>query len=191
MKAKHFWSVILLVLLLSVSAQAKQFVVTESQAHGALLYGMQYVEHEVLYLFGGRLSVEDYLRAQSHGRTNIGVDASAVVVNSYRAQIPGIHFFRGENSNPGTDTNSTSLYRYNSKPLTKEEVVPGDLVFFKNSEGTIIGVGLFSHFTGDKVAYIVASPNRGKVDVVEVPMSGPYWQGSFAGFFRLQYTLLD
>lgn len=168
------------------------YSVSADQSQAALNYAQRYVEHEVAYLLGGRLTVERYLEREAAGEepgADIGVDASAVVVNAYRAAVPGLRFWTDrEQTQMAADAGSRTLYHYSSSPIEYDAVRPGDLVFFQSDTGTIIGVGLFTHSTETSVHFIVASPTAGKVIHTHALKDGDYWQNSFAGFGRLSYT---
>ncbi len=162
------------------------------QGQAALNYAQRYVEYETAYLLGGRLTIERYLERKAAGDepgVDIGVDASAVVVNSYRAAVPSIRFWTNqERTQMAADVGSRTLFHYSSSPIDDDAVRPGDLVFFQNDAGAIIGVGLFTHSTNAAVHFIVASPNAERVIHTHAVKDGDYWQNSFAGFRRLVYT---
>ncbi len=156
---------------------------------------MQYVEHEVAYLFGGRYTIDEYLEAIGDGKEagiEVGVDSSAVVLNSYRSAIPGILFRIDETgSRLARDISSSALYHYNTRHISLDQVRPGDLIFFKNSAGAITGVGIYSHTKGNNVVhFIVASANSGKVVLTNVVIGGNYWETRVAGFGRLEYSVI-
>lgn len=178
---------------INVSA-TNQMTVTTTQAQAAYDYALQYVNHEVAYMYGGRLTVADYLDALADKQvagTQIGVDASALVVNSYQAVVPNLGFsFNATQSRVITDATSSILANYNSQSLELEELVAGDLIFFKNSAGNINGVAIFSEVKGDVIFFITASANAGKVVLTNARLNGDYWQGSCAGYARLEYMLL-
>ena len=118
---------------------ANKHLITIEEANQAHDYAMQYVENEVAYLYGGRQSVEAYLAALADGKVpgqDIGADASAVVVNAYRNVIPNIRFFLIRVKRPVADTSSV-IANYNSVPISQDELVPGDLIFFKDASETL------------------------------------------------------
>ena len=100
---------------------------------------MRRAASKMAYLFGGRQSVEAYLTALADGKVpgeEIGVDASAVVVNAYRHVVPNIRFFFDESGKTlVSDATSSLIAKYNSIPITQEELGPGDLIFFKDANG--------------------------------------------------------
>ncbi len=180
-------------LIIVSSVDARRWISTTQQANNAFEYAMGYVTNQVAYRLGGRLSLTEYAEALAQGKepgTDIGVDSSAVVLNSYRHHIPNIRFWGNEaQTSTFADVSSSALYHYNSQPLAKEQLVPGDLIFFKNTADRIIGVGLFSHMQGSVIHFIVASANAGQVIITNANTNGAYWRDHFAGFGRLQYTV--
>lgn len=131
----------------SCLASENQLTVSPHQAYQAYEYALEYVNNEVAYLYGGRISVEQYLTELAKGRepgVDIGVDASALIVNSYRNVISDIRFwFDDAKTTTVSDATSKILAEYNSYPLTQSEIVPGDLIFFKNTAGNITGAAIF------------------------------------------------
>ncbi len=185
---------LLALIFLGGTGLAKQWIVTTGQSNSAFEYAKGYVNNQVAYQYGGRLTVEEYKNALAEGKEpgqDIGVDSSAVVLNAYRSILPDIRFWTNAHQNRTySDVSSSTLYHWNRKPLAKHQLVPGDLVFFKTTGGNIMGVGLFSHFQGNVIHFIVASANAGQVVLTNVDTNGSYWHNHFAGFGRLQYTLL-
>ncbi|NLM25955.1 MAG: C40 family peptidase [Firmicutes bacterium] len=185
---------LLIILTISTSALAnvEQKIVTKTQANQAFEYALQYVEHEVAYKLGGRFSIAQYLAALADGKQpglDIGVDASAVVINAYRSVFPSLLFKPSADSTRYvSDVSSSVIYHYNSIPITEDDLTKGDLVFFKNAAGNIIGVSLFSHFEGNLIHFITASQSAGKVIVSKINMEGNYWKTHFAGYGRLLYA---
>lgn len=191
-------SIAAILIILAVSAQAaagNMYLTTTEQANQAHNYALKYVEHEVAYLYGGRMSLETYLAKLEAGLTpgeEIGIDASALVVNAYRHVIPNIRFyFDGSQSTTVADATSSILANYNIKPISQEELVPGDLIFFKSASGNISGAAIFSEIKGRVIYFITASANAGKVILTNALLDGSYWTSSFAGFGRLQYTIAE
>lgn len=174
---------------------AEKYLITIEQANQAHDYALQYVSNEVAYLYGGRLSVEAYLAALADGKVpgeEIGADASAVVVNAYRHVIPNIRFFFDETQKAlVTDATSGLIANYNSVLISRDQLVPGDLIFFKDAFGNISGVAIFSEFKGDVVHFVTASASRGKVVRTNAYVNGDFWTSSFAGFGRLQYAIAE
>lgn len=196
-KAKHFCSalIMMLILLTGSTAAGTMYITTNEQANQAYNYALQYVENEVAYLYGGRLTVEAYLAQLESGLepgVDIGVDASALVVNAYRQVIPNIRFYYDESrTTTVADATSSILFNFNCKPISQEELVPGDLIFFKGASGRINGVAIFSAIKGNVIHFITASANAGKVVLTNAFLNGNYWTSSFAGFGRLQYTVAE
>jgi len=83
------------------------------------------------------------------------------------------------------DASSETLYLWNVRPLTIDELRPGDLVFFRSSGRSINGVALYAGRRGDLVQIVTASQGRGKVVLTTVRIGGDYWNESFAGAGRL------
>ncbi len=168
-----------------------QLSVSPEQANKAYTYALQYVNNEVAYVFGGRINVQQYLDALSQGLVpgvDIGVDASALVVNSYKTVLPELKFwFDDSRTSKVADATSSILAKYNSKPLEETEVIPGDLIFFKDQGGNITGVAIFSHVEGEVIHFITASASQGKVVLTNARVTGQYWADTFAGFGRLAY----
>lgn len=187
-------SLLLLLLCLSYTvASAEQLLVNEQQVNGAFQYALKYVNHQVAYKLGGRLTVEQYITALAEGQepgTEIGVDASALVINAYQDVVPNMLFKPHKDSaSLAPDVSSSVLYHWNSEPITEEELTKGDLIFFKNTAGNIMGVSLFSHIQGNIIHFITASQSAGKVIISNINMNGDYWSKHFAGFARLKYNL--
>lgn len=170
-----------------------QLTVSQQQAYQAYEYALEYVNNEVAYLYGGRISVEQYLTELALCKepgVDIGVDASALVVNSYRNVISDIRFwFDDTKTTTVSDATSNILAEFNSNPLAQSEIVPGDLIFFKNAAGNINGVAIFSHIQGNVIHFITASANKGKVVLTNARLDGNYWADAFGGFGRLTCPL--
>lgn len=176
----------------ALPSSANQLVATTAQAEAAFSYGMEYVSNKVAYKYGGRITVDAYLQALAEGQKpgDVGVDSSAIIRNAYRSIIPELRFWGDQSQSiKYSDVSSSALYQWNTKPLELDEVHRGDLLFFKNDQGTITGVGLVSHIDDHVIHFIVASANAGTVILTNLDMQGTYWQTSFAGFARLRYTL--
>lgn len=138
----------------------------------------------VAYLLGGRLSVDEYLAAVAGGKVpgvDVGVDASGVVVQAYRAADPAFRFLSrsGGGSRLVRDASSVALYEWNVRTIPVEQLRPGDLIFFKNASGRVAGVGIFERREGPNVYYIVASANSGKVIRTFNNVNNDYWKTRF------------
>lgn len=184
---------LLLLIIATTSVTAtNQWIATSIQAEQAYDYAMEYVTNEVAYLYGGRLQVDQYLQELEAGKQpgiDIGVDASALVVNAYRDNIPSLKFWYDENQTRiVSDATSSILANYNSQTISKDNLIPGDLIFFQNSNGVINGVAIFSHIQGEVIHFITASANAGKVVLTNALLQGDYWNNSFARFGRLLYV---
>lgn len=157
--------------------EARRFADVTYEWDGALRQG-------VAYLWGGRMSVDEYLDAVAAGKApgvEAGVDASALVVQAYRAADPSIRFaavVQGERQLL-PDATSDSLYRFNIRAISVEELRPGDLIFFKSESGGVAGVAIFERREGPNIHYIVASPNAGKVVRTFNNVHNSYWQTRF------------
>ncbi len=165
---------------------------TEEMRLEAVEYARKYVEEEAAFLLGGRFTVDEYLEAVDAGLEpgeEVGVDASAVVRNAYRSVNPDIRFLAWADGPPQQDVTSSALYHYNSRPLDQDEAQPGDLLFFENGNGRIIGVGLITDMTYNSVHFITASASAGQVIETHLLFAGDYFQESVAGFGRLTYTI--
>lgn len=194
-KVRFFLLLMLMGILTAQTWAANRYLITTEQANQAHDYALRYVENEVAYLFGGRQSVEAYLTALADGKVpgeEIGVDASAVVVNAYRHVVPNIRFFFDESGKTlVSDATSSLIAKYNSIPITQEELDPGDLIFFKDANGSINGIAIFSELRGSVIHFITASANAGKVVRTNAYLNGEFWTTRFAGFGRLQYTIAE
>lgn len=179
-----------LLLGMALNTYAQQWIVTGEQAQQAFDYGMSYVQSEVPYRYGGRQTVEQYQTAAAASqKDNLGVDSSGMVINAYRSVIPEMRFWTDSNmSRAATDVSSSTLYYHNSRQISLDEAVSGDLIFFQSASGQIMGVGLFSHLQGEVAHFIVASANAGKVILTNAHIEGDYWKNSVAGIGRLQYS---
>lgn len=194
-KARLFLLLLLVTFLTAPTWAANKYLITSEQANQAHDYAMRYVENQVAYLYGGRLSVDAYLAALADGKLpgeEIGVDASAVVVNAYRHVIPDIRFFFDASQKTLVkDATSQVIAKYNSMPITQDELTPGDLIFFKDSAGNINGIAIFSELKGSVIHFITASANAGKVVRTNAYLDGEFWTTRFAGFGRLQYAVAE
>lgn len=192
MTTKILLVTLLLVLVVSGAAAANTMEASSVLRNLALEAAEEYVEEEVAYLLGGTTTLLDYVMGVRDGRVpgvDIGVDASGLVRNVFRRQQPDMRFFAGPNGPIQRNVNSAALYHYNSRSLTLDQAEPGDLIFFQNEEGRIIGLGLISRITTSSVHFITASANAGMVIESHALIGGDYWNSSVAGFGRLTYTL--
>ncbi len=137
-------------------------------------------EKGVAYKWGGRSTVDEYLRSVSAGAVpgeDIGADASAVVVNAYLAADPQHRFtvsWEGRTRLAG-DATSADLYRWNVEIVPYEEMRPGDLIFFQNGAGQVSGVAMFERRNGPNVHFIVASAGQGRVIRTFLNVNNAYW----------------
>ncbi|MFY9203108.1 MAG: hypothetical protein WAO96_05685, partial [Limnochordia bacterium] len=65
------------------------------------------------------------------------------------------------------------------------------LIFFKDANGSINGIAIFSELRGSVIHFITASANAGKVVRTNAYLNGEFWTTRFAGFGRLQYTIAE
>jgi len=161
-------------------AYAKRYVNTEYEVAGEL-------ERGVAYMWGGRMSVEDYLAAIEAGATpgdDAGVDASAVVVRSYLAAQPGLRF-ETAGGQLIADATSSTLYHYNVEFISVEQLRPGDLIFFGTGPNHVTGVALFDRREGPNVHFIIASPRAGKVIQTFYNVNNETWNNQFVAAGRL------
>lgn len=158
-------------------AEAARYVDVTYQAAGERMQG-------VAYKWGGRSSVDEYLAAVAEGAVpgrDVGADASAVVVNAYRAASPGHRFtvvWSGQ-SRSVVDATSADLYRWNVRRIEVEALRPGDLLFFHDGSGNVSGVSIFERREGPNVHFIVASANSGKVIRTFLNVNNEYWRSRF------------
>lgn len=183
-----------------VQAENDHDVVEADIARGALEYALRYVDVEyetggsahrgVAYMWGGRMSVDDFVRAVESGAKpgiDAGVDASAVIVRSYGAMIPDIRFLASDNPD-GTrikDATSATLFQYNIQQVSPEQLRPGDLIFFKDGSDNVSGVALFEQRQGPNVYFIVASARAGKVIRTFYNVNNESWKTQFKAAGRL------
>lgn len=155
-------------------AEALRFAEVTYEAGGVARQG-------VAYLLGGRISVDQYLTAVAQGKApgvEVGVDASGLVVQAYLAADPAFRFRAGDGSLV-RDASSTSLYRWNVRLVPVDQLRPGDLIFFRNDEGRVAGVGIFERREGPNVHYLVASANAGRVIRTFNNVNNEYWKTRF------------
>ena|GEM_PF-1651377 len=141
-------------------------------------------EQGVAYLLGGRMSVDQFVRAVAAGKrpgVEAGADASGVVVQAYRAADPGFRFISKEGGTEQLvqDASSAMLYRWNVRVVPVEELRPGDLIFFKSESGQVSGVAVFERREGPNVHFVVASPGAGKVIRTFLNVNNEYWRTRF------------
>ena len=158
-------------------AEAQRFVEVTYESGGDPQQG-------VAYLFGGRMSVDEYLNAVATGKApgvEAGADASAVVVQAYLGADPGFRFMSrsGGERRLNRDATSSTLYQWNVRIVPVDQLRPGDLIFFKNANGQVAGVGIFERREGPNVHYIVASSNAGKVIRTFNNVNNEYWKTRF------------
>lgn len=195
-----------IILLFSSGVQAVEIVqVTSAQAEQALQVAYDYAEFAysyqgqqytgMPYLLGGRTTRAEFEEALIRGESieNLGLDASGLVVNCYREVIPDLKFRYQSDRGfvPVSDVNSYALFNWNIVPKPLEELRPGDLIFFKNASGRIMGVGLLVRVTVNQVRCIVASENAGRIMETGMMLEGEYWKTHFAGGGRLTYVRAD
>ncbi|NLA58895.1 MAG: C40 family peptidase [Firmicutes bacterium] len=195
---------VLTVLLLSIGCltlwPAAAMAFSDAEAEEALAKAMEYATVEywlegelhqgVAYLYGGQDTVSEYLAKLEQGAEPgiaAGIDASGLVINAYRAVYPELELISmaGSREVRVKDASSETLYLWNVRPLTIDELRPGDLVFFRSSGRSINGVALYAGRRGDLVQIVTASQGRGKVVLTTVRIGGDYWNESFAGAGRL------
>lgn len=180
---------LLCLLLMSAGVHAAEPVSAET-ALQALREALRYadvtyevdgtVEQGVAYRWGGRMSVDEYLQAVREGKRpgiDAGVDASALVVNAYRAADPG-HRFRivsGGAERLVADATSGVLYEWNVELVPYTSLRPGDLIFFQNEQGQVSGVAVFERLDGPNVHFVVASASSNKVIRTFANVNNAYW----------------
>ncbi len=188
-----FWSITLLVLTMVSAAATANVMETSGVLRSlALEAAEEYVDEGVAYLLGGQTTLLDYIVGVREGRmpgVDVGVDASGLIRNVFRRQQPDMRFYAGPGGPIRRNVNSAALYHYNSRSLRLDEAEPGDLIFFENEDGNIIGLGLISRITTSSVHFITASANAGTVIESHALIGGDYWNSSIAGLGRLTYTI--
>lgn len=164
-------------------AEAERYAIVTYRYRGETMTG-------VAYKWGGRLSVDEYLAAVAQGAEpgrDVGVDASAVVVNAYLAADPDHRFVveAGGGRRLVADVTSADLYRWNIRPVATDELRPGDLIFFQDERGNVSGVAVFERREGPNVHFIVASAGQGKVVRTFLNVNNTYWNTRVKGAGRL------
>lgn len=168
-----------------VSADVAKRALEEALRYTDVRYEFQGERRQgVAYLWGGRMSVDAFLGAVQSGKepgVEAGADASAVVVNAYRAADPSLRFAvaPGGAAALAQDATSRSLYEFNVQLIPIEQLRPGDLLFFSGSDGRVAGVGIFERRQGPNVHFIVASASAGKVIRTFLNINNEYWQTRF------------
>lgn len=140
-------------------------------------------EPGVPYVWGGRISAEEYLRraGSEESGQKLGVDASGLAVNALRALGPVRFAHRqGDRWVYTADTNSRALYEYNVEPVPPRELRAGDLLFFGDDQN-VTGVAVVTGRQGERVDFVVASQRAGRVIQTFARIDGPYWQDHILG----------
>lgn len=165
-----------------VSAELAMSALAEALRYADVTYQVDgRAERGVAYRFGGRMSVDEFVRAVAEGKrpgAEAGVDASGLVVQAYRAAAPGWRFveMQGGTARLVADAGSASLYRWNVRVVPVEELRPGDLIFFKNESGQVSGVAIFERREGPNVHFVVASAGAGKAIRTFLNVNNEYWK---------------
>lgn len=190
------WFVLALLAPLAAAYAQEPFadVVPADVARRALEEAMRYADvtyefrgerrQGVAYLWGGRMSVAAFVEAVRSGKepgVEAGADASAVVVNAYRAADPTLRFAAaaGGTLRLVADADSRTLYEHNVRHVPLEALRPGDLIFFSGSDGQVAGVGIFERRDGPNVHFIVASASAGRVIRTFLNVNNEYWRTRF------------
>lgn len=184
--------------LMMWSAAAAAF--SDAEAEKALAEALEYATvqywfegepHQgVAYLYGGQDTVSQYIAKLEQGAepgVQAGIDASGLVINAYRAVYPELQLVSvvGSQEVLVKDASSETLYSWNVRPLTVDELRPGDLLFFGTEGRGINGVALYAGRRGNLLEMVTASQSRGKVVLTTVRLGGDYWESSFVGAGRL------
>ncbi|PMQ01965.1 MAG: hypothetical protein CBR30_02950 [Dictyoglomus sp. NZ13-RE01] len=96
-------------------------------------------------------------------------DCSGLIVWAYKQVIPELKFRLGFSTVP--DVNIEELYIYNTKHISIQDVNPGDIIFWRNSEGKISHGGLVIEVKSNYVQYVNASSVKGAVVIGESEIS--------------------
>lgn len=142
----------------------------------------------VPYLWGGRMTLSEFLAALEEGRdpAELGVDASGLLIGALHGVSPNLRFRvpAGDGYRTTWNVNSSMLYAHNIIPVAVEDLRPGDLIFF-GSDGRIDGVAIYERTVGRNIRFVVASASAGKVVQTGANLDGEYWATRFAGAGRL------
>jgi len=174
-----------------VSAEVAARALDEALLYATVTYDVDgRTTQGVAYLWGGRMTLDEYLRAVSAGKkpgVEAGVDASALVVNAYRAADPGRRFryVSGGEERWSTDATSAVIYEWNTEFVPYTSLRPGDLIFFQDEQGRVTGVALFERLEGPNVHFVVASAGSGKVIRTFLNVNNNYWKTRVKGTGRL------
>jgi len=166
---------ILIISLLFITGCSKQFVQIEIQTIQAKqILDFALSQNGKPYVWGGQ-------------DPNIGFDCSGLIVWASKQVFPNCKFLW--DGKLVDDVDVEHLYKENCKIIDLTETVPGDLVFFANSDNIIDHVGFLISYSGDKVEIIHASGGLGKV-VIEIWQIGEVIRGGhIEKFGRLKIIL--
>lgn len=173
---------------LSVTASGySRQTVTPEQGESVANLALEYAAAGVPFQLGGQLTVDAF--TASNAEAGQGIDASGLVVNVCREVLGDLRWAGGGGEEPllVADVSSSTLFNWNTIPVKLEELLPGDLIFFKSGNGRVTGVGIFLERQGDVVHFVVASAGKGQVIKTFLNIRNQYWQESFAGAGRLTY----
>lgn len=198
MAAPMSWlALVLLLLVLSVPAAAQDTApagpqpVDQELALTALQEALRYVEAEVPFVLGGKVSVDRFLElrgADPQAAASAGVDASGLVIQAFRSAVPSLRLYSGppEEGRTAEHVTSAVLHRYNVVPVSLDQARPGDLLFFRSPQsGQINGVAIVHLVKLPVVRVVVASATQGKVVETGIDTRGTYWAQRVAGLGRL------
>lgn len=186
-------------LVLAAAAQAERRPLTPDEgdrvARAALRFAhVEYFDGDatvegVPYLWGGRLTVEEFLDRLAGGESprTLGTDASGVAVAALRALDADLRFAGAPDGQPAwlPDATSAILYRWNVTHVSTDDVQPGDLIFFRGETGDgISGVGIVTGSRDGRVEFVVASAREGRVVHTFLRTAGDYWQTRVAAIGR-------
>lgn len=155
-----------------IGMRTRQMPVSDDEAAAALEVGRTYIGTP--YKLGGQ--------------TRDGIDCSGLVVEAYKAVIPGVRFLLPLGQT-GTDASASDLYWYNLLPTPLSRLKPGDLLFMSDGSAPVTHVQMLISLQDTKVTFLNASSRLGLVVIDTWDITSPEWKAQFIGSGRLNAIL--
>lgn len=113
-------------------------------------------------------------------------DCSGIIIRTYNEAMRTPVLLMNKRYEICDDVTIDELYNYNVRPLRKDELLPGDIVFITNEKDRVTHGGLFVEWKDDKtIEFLNASSYYGKVLIDDWPVEGTKRGQWLVGFGRL------